>query len=537
MKLAIFAAGALFAASVKGDGAQEPIAARNLQSCQVCCSEFDSVVTCINDQVSVGNSAAVGGCTSCVDELIRSGSCPDILLETCSESDSCLCNSSCKPFTDQYLKCMKGVDCSSNTCTGVASTPTSVPAPNPDASDPTTTSQPPPEGSCTEDSDCGENGACAREEAISSADFVCCASGEKDEYSSSFGFACTELPIGAWCQGIGKFCASGHCGEDGLCAEKPEEVQDLCSLDSDCGPAQTGCVGGTCAGDVCGREEATTEARYVCCESRVKEWMYPGVGYVCTNLPSGSVCDNESALCESKSCDVNGFCAEEKLESGKSCREDDDGMCASNACGMDDISAWSPAYICCSSKGKVWSGPGGHACVKGIGESCNGNNLVCESGVCGVDNLCAGEKVGNGEPCRENEDEMCASNSCGVEGGYADYICCPSGEKTWSGFRYVCDGSLQTTPLSSTTTSTLVPYSTVTATPEDSVVTSTNPTTTTPVVTTTTTEEDLTTPSTTVPIATATFNENGASAYSVGNLWLFVVIVFFFLVKLGVVLE
>jgi len=89
---------------------------RELQ-CNVCCNEYEAVVTCINYQVGVLFSPSVGGCANCVDGLIKgSGNCADVLLETCDGFDTCLCNSSCKLFTDNYLKCMKGVSCASDTC-------------------------------------------------------------------------------------------------------------------------------------------------------------------------------------------------------------------------------------------------------------------------------------------------------------------------------------------------------------------------------------------------------------------------------------
>ena len=63
---------------------------------------------------------------------------------------------------------------------------------------------------------------CTREEAVYSADFVCCQSDEKDRYSFSFGFVCTDLPDGAYCKGIESFCTSGYCDDDGLCAPQPQ---------------------------------------------------------------------------------------------------------------------------------------------------------------------------------------------------------------------------------------------------------------------------------------------------------------------------
>ena len=150
---------------------------------------------------------------------LRSGNCADVLLETCDGFDTCLCNSSCKLFTDNYLKCMKGVSCASDTCSDSPGTTISG-----DNNADQSSSKVPKGGLCTEDDDC-ENGTCAREEAIYSADFVCCQSDEKDRYSSSFGFVCKDLPDGAYCKGIESFCTSGYCDDDGFVLRSLNQIQ------------------------------------------------------------------------------------------------------------------------------------------------------------------------------------------------------------------------------------------------------------------------------------------------------------------------
>ena len=164
MKFALLLS-ALFADT---DSARSPtindVTTRDLQ-CSICCDEYNSVVTCINYQVRIAGNAAIRGCANCVQGLIDSGTCSDVIGETCSGLDTCLCNSSCKLWTDRYLKCMKGVKCSSNTCSGPPGSSAGTPATTPSNPSPAATGDSQP----TTTVDINENTVCNTEEECSAA--------------------------------------------------------------------------------------------------------------------------------------------------------------------------------------------------------------------------------------------------------------------------------------------------------------------------------------------------------------------------------
>ena len=104
----------LFVAAIDGDIVVVPSHSRELQG--DCSDELSGAQTCIEFQTYNFNSYA-GACASCVDELVSSAPCTDVILEVCEEVDACLCNAAaCKLFTDQYLICKRGLNCAASTC-------------------------------------------------------------------------------------------------------------------------------------------------------------------------------------------------------------------------------------------------------------------------------------------------------------------------------------------------------------------------------------------------------------------------------------
>ena len=70
-----------------------------------------------------------------------------------------------------------------------------------------------------------------------------------------------------------------------------------------------------------------------------------------------------------------------------------------------------------------------HVCAgRKVGAACEGENAVCASGVCGMDDLCKDEKFVDGSPCRD--DDQCESGACGKSEGLleAQLVCCPDGK-------------------------------------------------------------------------------------------------------------
>ena len=123
-----------------------------------------------------------------------------------------------------------------------------------------------------------------------------------------------------------------------------------------------------------------------------------------------------------------------KLPDGSPCRQDDDAMCASDYCAAPN--AGTAEHVCCSSLGKAWSDKGpteGYVCLRATGAACEGDSALC-AGICNMDDVCADEKIEPGESCREDEDDMCATEVCsrGEESANSQFICCPSGEKVYS---------------------------------------------------------------------------------------------------------
>jgi len=72
---------------------------------------------------------------------------------------------------------------------------------------------------------------------------------------------------------------------------------------------------------------------------------------------------------------------------------------------------------------------------------CGGENRVCTSGVCGMDDLCRQEPIGNESPCRN--DAQCASTECARSDAdaTASLVCCSSGDSIGVPYpNYVCTG-------------------------------------------------------------------------------------------------
>eukprot|EP00986_Skeletonema_menzelii_P003809 scaffold1239_cov95-Skeletonema_menzelii.AAC.1 len=205
-------------------------------------------------------------------------------------------------------------------------------------------------------------------------------------------------------------------------------VSSSCTQDSDCGD-----------GGKCGRSEALTDAPFECCASGKSSWEGFSLRYVCTDLSSGSACNGENDLCASGICGIDNVCLDEKIAAGESCR--DDNMCALGACGRSEALTDAP-FECCASGKSSWEGFSlRYVCTDlSSGAACNGENDLCASGICGIDNICLDEKIAAGESCRD--DNMCALGACGRSEALTDapFECCASGKSSWEGFslRYVC---------------------------------------------------------------------------------------------------
>lgn len=230
----------------------------------------------------------------------------------------------------------------------------------------------------------------------------------------------------------------------------------------------------TCPGEgYCGRTEVNDTAPYTCCDSLGPDtltWALdvpdnssitfePGpssatylrfidrdVGYVCTGLQTaGDACNTDRRygypagdnhdLCKSEVCGMNGKCLDSKQPAGSKCWPIHQGQgtgggpprsksCESNVCA---------ASVCCKSEDEVVlvgdpssfdnlpERPGGifgYVCT-GLargGDRCDGEDLICSSGVCNDDGRCKGLGLSAGEACQGNNEDcesgMCSLNVC-----------------------------------------------------------------------------------------------------------------------------
>ena len=306
-------------APVGGDqqlqGVEQIITAqRNLQTCS---AEFEGAKTCLVYQIGYMGNTAIGGCASCIQNLINSGSCSDAVFEVCQASiDSCVCGL-CELWTDKYLKCTRGVRCSSNTCS-VGDGPASIEAPEDSGTGVAQSTSAETAGGgetstpdkvaagkvCDSGEDC-ESGSCAFID-YNRAKKVCCGSGSfsyrRKSWLTLHEYCLNEAPIGANCgngnfgESVDKMCKSSACAA-GVCSE--------CDSGDDCESGSCGYID-------------YDRAKKVCCATgsfsyQRRSWSVRA-DYCLNEAPSGANCGNfkgyrESIdnMCESNACS-SGFC-------------------------------------------------------------------------------------------------------------------------------------------------------------------------------------------------------------------------------------
>ena len=102
----------------------------------------------------------------------------------------------------------------------------------------------------------------------------------------------------------------------------------------------------------------------------------------------------------------------------------------------------SAGLVCCSSSEYINFSIGSVCTGRSAGAACAGDNDVCASGVCGMDNLCKDNKFEDESSCRN--DAQCLSGTCARSEASSDagYVCCTTGDDEYinSSIRSVCTG-------------------------------------------------------------------------------------------------
>jgi len=277
---------------------------------------------------------------------------------------------------------------------------------------------------CEEDSDCASS-ACGKYPHNATAPIdnkaiknrTCCPSGVTFGHEGiSF---CTESqPVGASChQDV--MCETGMC-VFGTCRPTLLDENMECEEAIDC------LVGH------CGYYH--DESVKVCCPTGNSIDLSNGT--MCSNRPSGDVCENGvNSLCTSNVC-VENVCGAQQVPGG-ACDNHFD--CINNACALESADPSAP-YICCPTGGYVFlaeldgtadAGNGMRICTgQPDGASCSEDHdvdVLCESGMC-IGGTCRATRNAPGEVCVNDEDcenLVCAESS--LDEGAAK-ICCPSND-------------------------------------------------------------------------------------------------------------
>lgn len=177
--------------------------------------------------------------------------------------------------------------------------------------------------------------------------------------------------------------------------DKPVEVS--CTTNGDCGDSQQ-----------CARSEARPYADLICCSagdtsqgasSTVRVCRFPDWDpvqmecfVVCKNRAAGSACEGENSVCASGVCGMDDRCTDEKFVDESPCRDDD--QCESGVCAKSE-SVVGAELVCCSNGDAGFDSSHGTVCAeRPAGAACSGNNDLCASGVCGLDDLCKDEVPG-----------------------------------------------------------------------------------------------------------------------------------------------
>ncbi|EED88468.1 predicted protein [Thalassiosira pseudonana CCMP1335] len=177
--------------------------------------------------------------------------------------------------------------------------------------------------------------------------------------------------------------------------DKPVEVS--CTTNGDCGDSQQ-----------CARSEARPYAELICCSagdtsqgasSTVRVCRFPDWDpvqmecfVVCKNRAAGSACEGENSVCASGVCGMDDRCTDEKFVDESPCRDDD--QCESGVCAKSE-SVVGAELVCCSNGDAGFDSSHGTVCAeRPAGAACSGNNDLCASGVCGLDDLCKDEVPG-----------------------------------------------------------------------------------------------------------------------------------------------
>lgn len=188
---------------------------------------------------------------------------------------------------------------------------------------------------CTKNRDCANN-ACGRPTAAAGG-YLCCPSGRTSTY---WGVDyCADMPdlSACWSHAM---CASGNCrdpnfasGRRGVC-ERKAAPDNFCDDNTDCENGQ------------CGRPEAGTNARKVCCKPGQVAKEYGGYDY-CTPMPHGVNCFSDAQCKKGGRCKNAGWglgICWEPQPVGAFCTMDAD--CLNKQCGFLD-SRPETKWSCC----------------------------------------------------------------------------------------------------------------------------------------------------------------------------------------------
>ena len=193
-----------------------------------------------------------------------------------------------------------------------------------------------------------ESGRCGLKSTLfSTSSFECCEStgyykvtGRTDGANSAF--ICRSLPAGTYCgtgyKRVDGICASGKCGDDGLCTKFTD--LSACTEDDEC------------QSNACGRGLAEADSPSVCCPSG-QAVMSDALGSVCTDTAGEDDACFRDEVCQSSIC-IDGTCRSGKQREGDACSSDEhchSGLCTESECApfpsVDEKNAYYNSLAVC----------------------------------------------------------------------------------------------------------------------------------------------------------------------------------------------
>lgn len=261
---------------------------------------------------------------------------------------------------------------------------------------------------------------CARSSARDNATKVCCPSTVFCINETET--CCDNRPVDTFCDTFDEICSSGICGTAGTCSGTLNGTQ-TCNKSAECDKG------------ACARKSASSSAPFICCptgdmtESLIIDDSTYYYDVVCTNMPAGTFCMDDSSICESRLC-IGGVCVAEKREQGETCEQLSD--CKSNGCAKGSASIGAPK-VCCPTDRQVLLDTDWVCGDMPTGTYCNDNRFMCSSQQC-IDGFCFADPAGLlSDYVQCEESSQCQSGACSRASAVisAPLMCCPDGETTY----------------------------------------------------------------------------------------------------------